>query len=75
MKLAWKHAPRLLALASLGAALWFRANTGQAQPKPLLSPSCVQHHGEARYRNLGYDHVVILRNDCETVRSARFRPM
>ena len=28
------------------------------------APACVAVHGEARYRAYGYDHVVVVRNDC-----------
>ena len=27
--------------------------------------TCVQVHAEARYRNYGYDHIVIVRNGCD----------
>jgi hypothetical protein len=28
------------------------------------TPACVRHWPEVRYGNLGYDHIVHLRNDC-----------
>jgi hypothetical protein len=40
------------------------ANSAPARPKPD-APECVKHRTEARYRNLGYDHLVHVQNGCD----------
>jgi hypothetical protein len=40
------------------------ANSAPARPTPD-APECVKHRTEARYRNLGYDHLVYVRNGCD----------
>jgi hypothetical protein len=46
-----------LSIALLASVL--RSATGVA-----AMPACIQHWPEVRYGNLGYDHLVHLRNDC-----------
>jgi len=40
-----------------------------AEPAPSApeaeAPACVKHRAEARYRNLGYDHLVHVSNGCD----------
>jgi hypothetical protein len=48
-----------LIVAIGGVASFVFSETGNAGPAP-----CVRHWPEVRYRNLGYDHIVVLRNDC-----------
>ena len=40
------------------------AASAPAKPQPD-APACVEHRAEARYRNLGYDHLVHVRNTCD----------
>lgn len=40
------------------------AASAPARPHPD-APECVKHRTEARYRNLGYDHLVHVRNTCD----------
>jgi hypothetical protein len=47
----------VVAIAGLAALVF--SETGEAGPAP-----CVRHWSEVRYRNLGYDHIVLLRNEC-----------
>jgi hypothetical protein len=51
---------RLLLVVAIGglASLGF-SEAGDAGPV-----SCVRHWPEVRYGNLGYDHIVLLRNGC-----------
>jgi hypothetical protein len=54
-------APYLAALVFLVAPRF----AGSAEPAPTDTPACVKQRTEARYRNLGYDHLVHLRNGCD----------
>ncbi len=31
---------------------------------PGQTPECIAYHGEARYRGLGYNHVVVIESSC-----------
>ncbi len=44
--------------------VWLAVSGGPA-PSPLVAATCVQVRAEARYRNLGYDHVVYLDSKCD----------
>jgi hypothetical protein len=48
----------------LAPPLETEANSAPAHPKADAS-ECVKHRTEARYRNLGYDHLVYVTNTCE----------
>lgn len=48
-------------------AIWFAlalAVTPTAETAPKAA-TCIEVHGSARYRNYGYDHVVVVRNGCD----------
>lgn len=48
-------------------AIWLAlavATVPLAEPAPKTA-ACVVVQGDARYRNYGYDHVVIVRNGCD----------
>jgi hypothetical protein len=53
-----------LAVTSRGAA-----QDDDAPPGDV--PSCIEHRGEARYRGLGYDHVVVIRSTCDRAAQCR----
>jgi hypothetical protein len=48
----------------LAPPLATEANSAPARAKPD-APECVKHRTEARYRNLGYDHLVYVTNTCD----------
>lgn len=60
----------LAALVAVPAALGAIGNDARAQNdeerRPAV-PECIEHRSEARYRALGYDHVVVLTSRCEHV--------
>jgi hypothetical protein len=43
----------------------------QGDGEPGQTPECISHRGEARYRGLGYDHVVVVESACETTALCR----
>jgi len=40
-------------------------STARAADRADTSVACVSSWGESRYRNMGYDHIVHLRNGCQ----------
>jgi hypothetical protein len=55
----------LAAVASLlSPSIAGLAESPPAKPQPE-APACLKHRAEARYRNLGYDHLVHVRNTCD----------
>ncbi|MCC6644614.1 MAG: hypothetical protein IT374_03455 [Polyangiaceae bacterium] len=52
----------LLLAASLFALAW---GGGAPAAKPSADATCVRARAEARYRNLGYDHIVHLDSTCD----------
>jgi hypothetical protein len=63
---------RLLGLA-LAISLPVLAVGGQgvADDEPGQVPECIEYRGEARYRGLGYDHVVVIESSCQQTASCR----
>jgi hypothetical protein len=57
-----KNAAVLLVPAALAAAAALAVPAADDGAETL---SCVRWRSEARYRNFGYDHVVILQNGCD----------
>ena len=52
----------VLVMVAGGLAL---LSTAHAADRSDTSVACVSSWGESRYRNLGYDHIVHLKNRCE----------
>lgn len=50
------------ALVVLSAVAGVRAEPNAPKAE---APACVKHRAEARYRNLGYDHLVHVSNGCD----------
>jgi hypothetical protein len=61
----------LAALLSLLAAQWIIGVAAAADSAQTDAPACVKHRTEARYRNLGYDHLVYVHNACDAPVSCR----
>jgi hypothetical protein len=57
-----------LPLLAVAASLVLCAAEAQTKTPslPPLVPACIRSWPEARYRGLGYDHIVHIRDDCST---------
>ncbi len=61
----------VLGLTALGASIGLATPDAFADEPPQENPSCLAFTAEARYRGIGYEHLVHIANACEKAANCR----